>query len=106
MSQCQYQYDVCGFHVLVERNISRAPARNHELTQIVFHRPPDKRMALKYANRFLDDHYRGAYSLRLDLEQEFEYAFEVIQCLPRIDYFCHVRDLGRAGFFPPARALM
>jgi hypothetical protein len=106
MSQRQYQYDIRGFRVLVQRNVSRVPARNHELTQIVFHRSPDKRMALKYANRFLNDHHCSACSPRLDLEQELEYAFEIIQCLPRVDYFRHVRDFGRAGVLPPARALM
>lgn len=74
--------------------------------QIVLSGSADKRMAFRYANCVLNDRHRGSRGLRINREQELEYAFEIIQGLPCIDYFRHVRDFGRAGVFPFARALM
>lgn len=74
--------------------------------QIVFRGSADKRVAFQYADRVLNDRHRSSRGLRINRKQGLEYPFEIIQCLPRIDYFCHVRDFGRTGVFPPARALM
>jgi uncharacterized delta-60 repeat protein len=84
----------------VERDVSRPPERDHQLTKPIATDSPDQRMRRKHLDRRRDRPCRRGSRLGVVLREEGERALEVGQRVRRVDYPRH--GLGRAGLWPCA----
>ena len=104
MAHGENEDDIDILVVVVERNVSRFAARDHQVAQPFFRRPSDQRVALQNVQRVEDDLDRSARRARVLGGEEFEQTIQIGPRPLRQDYLRHffARSL-RAGL-PAARA--
>jgi hypothetical protein len=96
--------DVVLLHVVVQRDVTRLSPRDDELAQLMLGRTADQRVPGEYLDRVENAVDGAGDDVRAFFAEEPRHPLEIAESPPRIRYFRQALALGRAAFFPAARA--